>query len=648
MRVKAVILMIVFLTSFGFTNNNLPDILKNSGTEKDHPGSAYLVIFDKTDVEMKESGLTYVVSEVFIKVLNKNGSQKMLSKVFGYDPLSSYIDIKEAKIVRKDGKIEKIDLSSVRDYTAPARAIYWGAREKILPVGKLTVGDGIYVKTFRKGFTYALLNDRDEDRYTPPMKGHFYDIVPFYSRVPVKLKTYKIEIPNSKELQFEVYNGEVSSYKHFRKTKKVYFWKKANIKPYKRESNMVAPSDVFTKLLLSTSPDWEAKSKWFYKVNEDYGSFKYNKEIVDKVKDILSGANNDWDKIARLTHWVAEEIRYSGLSMGKGEGYTLHKGTTIFRDRCGVCKDKASMLITLLRAAGFESYAAMTMAGSRIDRIPADQFNHSVTVVKINGKYHLLDPTWVPGVRELWSSREQQQQYLMGLPEGADLRTTDISPPENHYLRYRINSVVHKDGSLSGRVSIKTEGQSDSRLRWYFKWESWKFSKESIKEAIYRQIRGMKISNLKFSNPFDLGHPMSLSFDFLINDYLVSGKKYYYLNTFSGNLPLEGLLFFKRVNTNLKKRKYPFKIGCSQEVTVHEKIKLPAGLQIYKKPSIKDIAGENVSYRGSIRKDGRTLSIVQKIKLNKRIFESKEWIDVKNSIKEFFKMKNPVILTGRR
>jgi transglutaminase-like putative cysteine protease len=69
-----------------------------------------------------------------------------------------------------------------------------------------------------------------------------------------------------------------------------------------------------------------------------------------------------------------------------------------FTDRCGVCKDKAGMLITLLRAAGFEAYPAMTMAGSRIDYIPADQFNHCVTVVKSrrDGKYHLLDPPGCP------------------------------------------------------------------------------------------------------------------------------------------------------------------------------------------------------------------------------------------------------------
>ena len=39
--------------------------------------------------------------------------------------------------------------------------------------------------------------------------------------------------------------------------------------------------------------------------------------------------------------------------MGKGEGYTLHTGEMIYNDRSGVCKDKAGIAITMLRAAGY-------------------------------------------------------------------------------------------------------------------------------------------------------------------------------------------------------------------------------------------------------------------------------------------------------
>jgi hypothetical protein len=43
------------------------------------------------------------------------------------------------------------------------------------------------------------------------MRGHFYDIVPFWSADPVKEKTYIVRIPIDKNLQYEFYNGEIRS-----------------------------------------------------------------------------------------------------------------------------------------------------------------------------------------------------------------------------------------------------------------------------------------------------------------------------------------------------------------------------------------------------------------------------------------------------
>ena len=62
------------------------------------------------------------------------------------------------------------------------------------------------------------------------------------------------------------------------------------------------------------------------------------------------------EKIAVLTHWVADNIRYAGITMGKGEGFTLHNTKMNYTDRCGVCKDIAGSLISFLRMAGFEAY----------------------------------------------------------------------------------------------------------------------------------------------------------------------------------------------------------------------------------------------------------------------------------------------------
>ena len=154
-----------------------------------------------------------------------------------------------------------------------------------------------------------------------------------------------------------------------------------------------------------------------------------------------------------------------------------------YTDRCGVCKDIAGTLISFLRMAGFEAYPAMTMAGSRVESIPADHFNHCVAVVKLSsGTYMPLDPTWVPFCRELWSSAEQQQNYLPGVPEGSDLCLTPVSAPENHYVRIKANNKLDAKGTLTGQFTITAEGQSDSNIRGMFTrgWQSqWKNMLES-------------------------------------------------------------------------------------------------------------------------------------------------------------------------
>jgi hypothetical protein len=637
---KSVFLLIIILLAFlpAPAQDDLQRQLAAAGGAKEYPGSPYLLVFDRTAVRVEESGLSHVDREVFYKVLNPEGAKTLQSLTFGYDPLSAYVEVREMKIIRAAGGVETVPLSAVRDYPAPARAIYWGAREIIIQAGRLEPDDGLWVKTYQKGFTYALLGAAEDDKYTPPMKGHFYDIVPFYANVPVRVKSYQLNAPLTKKLQYEMYNGQARHFVHRQGDQAVYFWEVKDIQPFKAEADMVDISDVAPKLLLSTSPDWQAKSLWFYKVNEDYGSFEFDKEIKDKVDEIVRGSKDDWEKISRLTHWVAEEIRYSGISMGPGEGYTLHKGAMTFRDRCGVCKDKAGMLITMLRAAGFVSYPAMTMAGSRIDRIPADQFNHSVTLVKVDGLYHLLDPTWVPGVRELWSSAEQQQEYLMGVPEGADLQSTPLSPPEKHFIRYRLDSVIKADGTLSGRVEVTAEGQSDSGLRRVFTRFPLHLWPNELQKEFFRLHPDIRISNLVFPDPYDISKPMRIAFQVQIPGYLKKGAQAAWVRPLSAFLPFQSVLAFLRLDTTLTERKYPFRLRSSQQVEIIENMKIPGLGQPLTLPSLQNVSGSGADFSGKVSRQGGNLSLQSKLVLKKRICQPEDWDSVRRSVLEFKKL----------
>lgn len=94
--------------------------------------------------------------------------------------------------------------------------------------------------------------------------------------------------------------------------------------PFQREPNMVDLYDAAPKLMMSTTEDCPAKSRWFYQVNESYGSFNPTPSAQAKVNELVKEAKNEMEKIAILTHWIADNMHYSGISMGKGEGYTLH------------------------------------------------------------------------------------------------------------------------------------------------------------------------------------------------------------------------------------------------------------------------------------------------------------------------------------
>lgn len=635
-----------------------------------YAGSNTVTIFDSTGVYMEESGLSHVLTHKCIEMYSFAGCAAYSTYKIDYDPLSAYCDIERVLVHRQaTGKTDTLlwpgrdGNITVYDYVAPARMIYWGASQKMVQVGHLDLGDRLEIWTYKKGYTYALLQDEqpslngtfaalpeDDARYVPPMKGHYYDIVPFWSDQPVKSKVYMLNILDTKSLQYKVYNGELNVKREAadEEGRTLYtFSNKEDIMPLKREPRALANNDIQCKLLLSTSPDWQAKSRWFYGVNEDYGSFTATPEVQKKVNELLRGAKDEMDSISRLTHWVADNIRYAGISMGEGEGFTLHNQKMNFTDRCGVCKDKASTLIGFLRAAGFKAYAAMTMAGERIDRIPADQFNHSVCAVQLrDGSFRMLDPTWVPNVRELWSSAEQQQGYLIGTAEGCDLMETPISPAQNHYIRIIGESAIDMEGTLTGTLTITAEGQSDAAVRGVFstpqsQWRS------NLERELLSIAPNAEIVDIQYNDPDHyLDHPVSITYTYRIPHYATVDK-----NVISF-IPLSARNFYRRtmghLNFNLKPetRTQPFSDRCSRLVDIRETVTLPYAPSQFHYPQVDGIADPAASFGCGFQMEGNKLTFGEQAVFGKRIYEASDWPAFRASAMAQLKVsETPVILT---
>ena len=593
-------------------------------------------LLDSTAVTVQPTGSgSFTVCKI-VKVMNTRGAVANRILKYDYDPLTAHAEFHRVTIYKANGDVINLDITQQQDYAAPARAIYWGARQIMMEIGRLDPGDIIDYQINKKGFTYALLTGgtgNDESRFIPPMRGQFYDIVPFWTTEPTVRKVYKVNIPMEKEMQFQFYQGECTSSMRYEDGRKAYTFVSTDIMPTRREPNMVDLFDAAPKLMMSSTPRWQDKSLWFNKVNEDYGSFSAIPEAQKKVDELIRGKKTEMEKIAVLTHWVADNIRYSGISMGKGEGYTLHNLKMNYTDRCGVCKDIAGTLIAFLRMAGF--YPAMTMAGSRVESIPADHFNHCVAVVKLSsGTYMPLDPTWVPFCRELWSSAEQQQNYLPGVPEGSDLCLTPVSAPENHYVRIKANNRLDAKGTLTGQFTITAEGQSDSNIRRIFTtgWQSqWQAALESQLLAVSPKARLISVDYGKDPKNYQAA-PIKMTFRYEIPGYALSGEGEMLFKPMVMNNLYNQVKSYLRINTDLEERRYGFKDACSRLVELDETIQLPTGYKLAGNGKEDSAQSSAADFEGSIRQDGNKVVLHQKLALKKRVYEAGDWNGFRNAV----------------
>lgn len=661
MTIKTALTVVLsLLVSSAFADNE--DLFKKADA---------ITLLDSTSVVVQPTGSGTFNIVRAVKIQSQTAALANHCLVYDYDPMTASARFKSASIKHRDGSTTAVDISEAKDYVAPARSIFWNASQIMLEVGHLRVGDILTYEIEKKGFTYALLSEAegatmapgigggtmgnamsandDEERYIPPMRGEFYDIVPFWVDQPTRRKVYHLSLPDDKPLQYKLYQYDGNYTKRETNEGGRHYLTIAldNQVPFVKEPSMVDLYDAAPKLMLSTTPSWYEKSRWFNGVHEAYGSFTPTKDIKAKVAELLKGKRSEMEKISTLVHWCGDNIRYLGLPMGKGEGYTCHAIDMDFTDRAGICKDIAGMLIGMLRIAGFKAYPAMTMAGSRVEQIPADHFNHCVCIVKLkDGTLMPLDPTWVPFCRELWSSAEQQQNYLPGIPEGSDICITPVSAPENHYLRIKANNTLTDDGTLRGTFTITAEGQTDKSIRSVFTmgWMSrWQQTLEAELLKVSPQARVKSVNYGQNPKNYQTG-PILMVFDYEIPDYAIGSAQALAFKPLVMNNLYRSVQTFLSTGGNVAEHKYGFKDRCSRLVDFEETITIPRGMTAQNCTMDSDISNDAASIKASLKQEDNKIVLRLKAAFNKRVYEASDWKGFKQVVDNFKTYQNYIYI----
>ena len=636
--------------------------------DRDFDGADQAVVLDHTDIRVEPSGLSHMTNLRVVKVLTGAGAANASFQRLDYDPATQAITVKHIIVHRADGSSEVQDLAGIEDVIAPAHAIYWGARMLGLDLPRLHPGDAVEIATYRKGFQIAYLANEpetmidggtpmsaartfgaaeDESRFIPPMRGHFYDIVLFQETNPIVEKTYTLRTPRAMPVQYEVYNGEVKAAQRFDAEHFTYEFALRDVPAAKLEWRSTGLSDYAPKVVLATVEDWGAKSRWFHDANVD--QFEVTPEIQAKVEEIIDGLQSDEARISAINHWVAQNIRYCGFSLGPKEGYTLHPGELIYHERAGVCKDIAGMSITMLRAAGYTVYPAMTMAGSRVEYTPADQFNHCVVALKNDdGTYKMLDPTWVPYSRYDWSRSEGEQHFVVGSPEGEDLDIIRSYTAEENGVVMKIDAKIDAGGTLHGRLFLDPSGNSDTRLRRAVGSNPIDRIEPDLRAWLASLGSSVELVKYEFGDPEDWAKPMTLSVEFAVPGYATVGERTLTFRPVGSRLVMANYArLFGYAGTGLaEERTTPALIWANGQVALTEKIELPKGFEAKAPEAVTAGAADSAGLCDfTWQADGRRLTFAGRLVAADRTITPEGWPDYRAAMSSFEEVgTTPVVI----
>jgi hypothetical protein len=608
-----------------------------------------VVVLDETDVRVRPNGIGTARSHKVTKILREAAIRGQSVQVFPFDPHTNRLDLVAVRVYRKDGPVEELPVADRIREPQTAWGIFWPADQYLIQAPRLEVGDAVETITEMTGFNVAYLakeGDGELNAYgevlKPPVPGHWHDEAHFWTTGdPVLERRYTVRVPKDKPLQCEVYNGELRSSVLLDGDQIVYSFEKKDLTPLKGEPSMESWPNVGTKLLLATLPTWEDKARWLYQVSEP--QFEADDAIRQAVAEIIKDCKTDEEKYTALNHWVAENIRYGGTSRGMCEGYTVHRGIETFHDRCGVCKDKAGMLVTLLRAAGFESYLVMTMARQRVDRVPADQFNHAVTCIRWpDGSLLLLDPTWMVKNRDNWSTLEPLQHVVYGLPEGKGLSQSPYFPPEDCAATWRAETEIDDQDRLTGRLDFTAVGAPEGRLRRSLAAMPPDDRGGFFDTTFQRLSPNARPLNVECTDPDDFSGPIQIRCDFRADGFALGDGQQRYLS-----LPMMQTVLGDRVlydlfgNTSAKERKYGLKLLATRLARIEETLRLPAGWKAVKLPDAVDLDGPAAGLHFKIQAEPGQISYTCELVVKKWTVPPEEYANFKEVIDKFEE------LTGR-
>lgn len=282
--------------------------------------------------------------------------------------------------------------------------------------------------------------------------------------------------------------------------------------------------------------DWAEFGSWYSQLST--GVREPSPALQQKVVEMAPASMPLLERIKTLARFAQHDVRYVEIKIGVG-GWRPHNAGDVFSHRYGDCKDKATVLSSMLAQIGVKSYYMLvhTERGTVTEKSPPQaMFDHMILVIALPdasypkpmpamfdhpklGRLLIFDPTneMVP-FGEI-PPYEQDNYGLMVSELGGDLIHLPLSAPEANQISRKSKLKLLADGSLQGEVEETRTGYEAMQERFILQRETDKDRKKLIERILGRSLSSFQVDSFEIVNADDIEKDLVLRYKFTADHY---------------------------------------------------------------------------------------------------------------------------------
>ena len=435
--------------------------------EAEHPLAGdpeAVVVSQVTAWRLQPSGLATRFHQVLIRVRHPEQADWLRAYgVVSWSPALRSVRLLEAKIVRADGSIlpaERRESSLLRD---PELRMWYDTRQLQALFPRFQEGDLLEIR-------YRVT---DRGPANPLADGYFGDIVVLGRNIPVLRTLLVIDAPEGLPVHRDLLHlpgparEEELPAEPGRKVRAI----RLGPLPALRNVPWAPPREERAPVaVLGTVDTWDHLGALYARLLED--ASHPDADIRAEVRKLLADRPSRREAVRRIYEWVLENTRYVALELGI-HAVKPYDVKAVFRRRHGDCKDKAALMVTMLRLAGIDAHVALLRSRDRGDfaaQVPTfAAFDHAI--VRVEDPDLWLDGTVLHyGLGELpGGDRGALALVVDENPPGGRLVTTPAPRPDDSVSRWEEDLLPERDGAAQVRVSLVARGEAAARERSFFR-----------------------------------------------------------------------------------------------------------------------------------------------------------------------------------